>query len=197
MASERAAIYRRSALQRYLSNQQKIVFLRLVQPRLFPYFWALLFGLVALGYLAWRTQSPVTVDGVGIVVGVEGRRDAGPLDLLLLFPPQRQGALAPRQRVYFQLAGEGAPLTGRIESVEPQVLGPDAIRARFSLSASLGATIDGPAAVASARVSPGRSGLPSGAFDGVRQPVRVEVGTASLLSLLPGTDRLAGGRETR
>lgn len=185
MEEERTSIYRRKALRRYLQNQQKIVFLRLVQPKLFRYFWLLLVGLAVVATIAWRTRVPVTIDGVGLVAGLRDSQPARSADLVLLFPPSRLERIRPKQRVLVR-NGEAAPtLFGRIEDVEPQVMSPDAIRERFALSGALAAGITGPAAVATARTQAELGGLPAAAFSGARSPVELEVGSRNLLSLVP------------
>ena len=185
---KKTTIFREKALRLYLKNQQKIVFLRLVQPRLFPYFWALAAGLLILVLIAWSTRVPVTVSGFGLVTGRAARAR-----VILLLPPDSLGQLRPEQRVLVRNGTAEPVLRGRIASVAPAVLSPQAIRARFALSGAPAGFVTGPAAVAVAEVEADDGGLPVATFAGSRCPIDVEVGSRRVLSLLPGLGSIFTG----
>lgn len=193
MTDEKKAIFREKALRLYLKNQQKMVFLRLVQPRLFPYFWALVAGLFALAALAWSARIPVTVSGFGLVPGPHGASGQRAVAAILLLPPASLGQLRPAQRVLVRADTASPVLVGRIASVAPVVLSPHAIRARFALSGALAGFVKMPAAVAVAQVETEAGGLPVDILAGSRFPIDVEVGSRRVLSLLTGLDSLFAG----
>jgi hypothetical protein len=182
--NERRTIFRERALDRYLQNQQRIVFLRLVQPRLLRYAWVLLACLALLVGLAWRTRVPVLANGTGLVIAASG---AGPeARIVLLLPPDRLPQLKSEQRVILRDA-EGRPaLIGRIEGVEPEILSPSALRRRFDLDGAQASISRGPAAVALARIEPQAGRLPLAAYVGSSAPVEIQTGTRQLLGLIPG-----------
>jgi hypothetical protein len=194
MSDEKKTVFRDKALRLYLKNQQRIVFLRLAQPRLFPYFWGLLGGLAVVAGLAWSTRVPVTVTGVGLVTGRDGAPGTEPGALILLLPPDSLGQLRPQQRVLVRDRKAEPVLVGRIAKVEPAVLSPDVIRARFALDGALAGFVTGPAAVAVARVEAETGGLPAATYSGGSSPIDIEIGSRRVLSLIPGLGSLFEAR---
>jgi hypothetical protein len=189
-AAEQKVVFREKAHRLYLQNQQKLVFLKLARPQLFPYFWLLL-GLLGLLFLvAWNTRVPVICHGLGLVVA----RDGGArLELLSLLPPDSLARLRPDQQLLVRGAGDRRPplFALRIAKVEPAVLSPDAIRREYLLDGALGGQVLAPAAVALAPV--GEEGAAAiGRYAGSSLPVEIEVGSQRVLGLVPGLRFLAG-----
>jgi hypothetical protein len=191
MKPERVVVFREKSYRRYLENQQKIVLLKLVQPKLFPYFWGLLALLALLTGLAWSAEVPATIGGTGLVT-----RSASSLPqraewvVLAMLPPASLGQLRPGRKVLVELGDTRPALTARISKVEPAVLSPDAIRRRFRLQDILAGLLTGPAAVAIAQVDATTGQLRLAGHDGGRCRVVVEIASRRILNLVPGVSSL-------
>jgi len=184
---QKKTVFRERALRLYQQNRQKIVLLRLVQPRFFLFLWAILGGLALLAGLAWSARVPVTQSGVGLVLergeALPGRSQYIVLSLL---PPDSAGQLKPDQRVVVRYDNSRSALLARIDTVEPNVLSPDAIRSRFALTGALAELVREPAAVAVARVEAETGGLSTAAYSGRSFRIDVEIASRRVLNLMPG-----------
>jgi hypothetical protein len=186
---QNTVIFREKALRLYHQNQQKIILLRLVRPRLFAYIWGLLACMALLAGLAWSAHVPVTISGVGLVTELDGSLQPG-MAVLSLLPPESLKQLGLEQRVLVRGRDAKTQLVARIIRIEPQVLSPDAIRRRFGLSGALAGAVDSPAAVAVARIEAGPAGLDPALYAGSQSRIDVEIGSRRVLSVLPGLGSL-------
>ena len=192
MKPEPKSIFREKARQLYLQHKQKLVVLRLVQPKLFPYFWVFLALLLVLAFLAWNTQVPVLYSGLGLVLEEAG---GGRMKILALLPPETQARIAPGQQLTVRGRGKHqAPLLVlEIQSVEPGILSPDAIRRNFSLDPALGGQIEGPAVVALSPIdTAAQQRTDFHRYLGSAMSIEVQVGTRRVLGLAPGLRTLMG-----
>lgn len=192
MKPEQKSIFREKARQLYLQHKQKLVVLRLVQPKLFPYFWAFLALLLALAFLAWNTQVPVLYSGLGFVLE---EAEGGRMKILALLPPETQARIAPGQPLTVRERGKRQTplLVLEIQRVEAEILSPDAIRRTFSLDPALGGQIEGPAVVASSPVdAAAQQRVDFHRYAGSTMSVEVQVGTRRVLGLVPGLRTLMG-----
>lgn len=182
-ASNRS-IFRAKAIQHYTRAREEVVLPRLLKPRVFLFLWGILGLLGVVGVLAWMTHVPVFVSGSGVVV--EGRR--GPQGrtteayLAVLLPEDRLSRLAVGQRVFVRVETAGGRWLSAIAAVEADVQSPVTLQRRFGLS-----SVERPSAVVFAPFEPSEAGdRPSAAqYLGSVFEVDVEVGSRSLLSLLP------------
>lgn len=106
--------------------------------------------------------------------------------ILSLLPPDSAGQLKPDQRVLLRGDDSRSVLLARINSVEPGVLSPAAIRSRYALTGALAGLVREPAAVAVARVDGETGGLKMAVYSGGSYRIDVEVESRRALSLMPG-----------
>lgn len=186
MKIESKVVFREKAQQLYLRNQQKLVVLKLAQPRLFPYFWVILAALALLVLAAWTARIPVSRQGLGLVLDPG---DASGLMVVSLLPAEDLASLRVDQPLILggQKAGRKPLLEAELSEVRPTVMSPAEIRASFGLDAALGSQVLEPRAVAVARIAAAQvSEAQLAPFTGSALPVEVEVGSRRVLSLIPG-----------
>ncbi|MDA8018365.1 MAG: hypothetical protein MPN21_13065 [Thermoanaerobaculia bacterium] len=180
---ERESIFREHAHRLYLENRQKIVVLRLVQPKLFPWIWLLLAGLAGLVGLTGVAEVPVTLGGAGLLV------ESGPGDwsLIVSLPSEGLDRVLPEQRLLVFDAQESSsfePLfVTRIDEVEPTLVSASALRQRFAIEPADPFLAGDPVVVAMARLG---EGAPLQPWQSRPLRVEVEVDHQRVLSLLPG-----------
>ncbi len=185
-------IFRPEAVRRYARRNDCAVYPRLLSPRVAPMLWVL-FGLaVVCGGLSRFARVPVYVSGGAVVVERAGQSGGGSEEAILaVFLPARDShRLRPGQRVFFGFGGEPAVLVGKVEAVEPQGYGAEAVRSRFALDGGAVRQVRGPTAVAFARAETAGAGSPRSAEVGEVGEARVEVGSRRALTLLPLAGRL-------
>src|SRR5579875_2977943 len=185
MTSLDRSIFRERALEKYMRRQELHVILRLVSPPMFLFLWTLLLlSLCAVG-LVCSIQMPVMVQGKGVVVQRKtGSANNGQeIVVLLLFPPDQQASLKIGQPATISVLSTNIVFHTTIESIEPGIMSPAAISTQINLQLPLTPTISGPAVVALARVQPMAQ---ASAYLGSQCEVQVQVGTESVLSMLPG-----------
>ncbi len=182
-------IFRESALNRYNERMEKIEL-----PRYATAPWAALGWLGVLLFLTvtgllLTVQLPEYAVGTGVVVdGAAVNQGAGlsTHDALVavFLPAEYATQVTAGQPVELTLptiapgAAEAVPT--RVRSVEPALLSPAEARARFGLDAAVGARLNGPVVVAVLDVA-----LPGGLWLGSVGEAQIELGSRSVLSLLP------------
>jgi hypothetical protein len=144
------------------------------------------FALCALltigGASTGSTRIPSYVSGSAIAVE-QGHSNVGALVVVLL-PPEALHRLRPGQKLRLQ-SGAGHALKPRpVVAVEPDLLGPVALRERFSLRAHCADSWQRPAAVATALLEPSEEGSGWVPDTGVLN-ARIEVGSRRAASLAP------------
>lgn len=173
-----------------MQRQDGHVVLRLVSPRMFLSLWLLLLLAVGGGVLTWTIQMPVMIQGKGLIVqrkAADGKtlREGS---VLLLFPPNQRASLKVGQPVSVTIPSAGIAFHSSIQTIEAGVMSPAEIGAQFDSQLPLAMTIAGPAVVAVAPVEP-MSALQT--YLGSQCQVQVQIGSRSVLSLLPGSSALS------
>jgi hypothetical protein len=185
MPVEGGAIFRQKALRAYLKNQQKVVLPRLSSPRIFPHYWALLALLFAGSLLAWSTRVTIHASGTGLVLPRHSTASSDKLVLAALLPPAELPRLRPGQKVLARMGSAREPFSGRVVSVEPEVMSPDAIRERFAATPLACEPALAPAALAIIEVERSPGDLPLGAYAGSLPRVEVAVDARRATSFVP------------
>lgn len=175
-------IYRADALRRYAEGRQQAVLPRFVRPRTFALLWALAALLAAGVGLACVARVPVFASGVAVLVGAQGR-EGETVEVVAFLPAESLSRLHAGQPMFVEAGGAGPRLRLRVAAVEPEVLSPDAARARFAAAPTT--ALVGPSAVAVARLEGARAALPARAYGGSVTRVEVEVGSRQVITLLP------------
>lgn len=190
MATPDRSIFRQRALDHYMQRQDGHVVLRLVSPHMFLSLWLLLLLAVSGGVLTWTIQMPVMIQGKGLIVqrkAADGKTSREG-SVLLLFPPDQRASLKVGQPVSVTIPSAGITFHSSIQTIEEGVMSPTEIGAQFDSQLPLAMTIVGPAVVAVAPVEP-MSALRT--YLGSQCQVQVQIGSRSVLSLVPGSGALS------
>lgn len=185
MATPDRSIFRQRALDTYMRGQEKHVVLRLVSPRMLLSLWMLLLLAIGGGVLVWSIREPVLVQGQGLVVQPNMMRGSKSSDIvvLLLFPPDQQANLKVGQSVSISIATANITFNSTIQTLEEGTMSPAEISNQISSQPNLAQTISGPSVVALAPVEP----MPQAkTYLGSQCQVKVQIGSRSAISLLPG-----------
>jgi hypothetical protein len=180
----RRQFFRKEALEHYARSREKDILPRSVAPPVFIFFWVLLGLLLAAAVLAWQVQVPVYADASGFI-GQNGQTSALPGDettAVLFVPANAAAALHAGQSITVQVALTGQTFSGTIATVGSSVLTPDEARQQYALTGDLALVIRQPSVVVTLNLG---SALPPGVFAGSSIIAQVQVGTQSLISLLP------------
>lgn len=190
MATTDRSIFRQRAIDKYMQRQEGHVVLRLVSPRVFLSLWLLLLLAIGGSILTWSIQTPVVIQGKGLVVQpktVQGKNAQG-IYVLLLFPPDQQAKLKVRQPVTISITTANITFHSTIQTLETGVMSPEDISTQFNSHLPLVLTIAGPAVVAIAPVEPMSLAQ---TYLGSQCQVQVQIGSRSALTLLPGYNYLS------
>ena len=185
-------VFRAEALRRHSQGYDRAVLPRLIRPRTFLFLW-MLFVLAGVGASAtWFVQVPVYAAGQAVVV--EGRRTAlsDGIAVVTFVPPEHLADLRREQTLYLDMGSTNGPVRQSIAWVEPSLMSPDEVRARFGLSPSAASAITQPVAVVLTRLEGIPAGFLPNSYLGSVYPARVEVGTRRVVSLAPVVGRLFG-----
>ena len=98
--------------------------------------------------------------------------------------------LRPGLPVRLQIGSTGPQVASTITTVEPGIVSPNEARDRYALGGIASAVITQPSVVVTARLGPS---IPAQAYAGSIVSAQVQMGTRSVLSLLPGLGSLSGG----
>lgn len=182
-------IFRESALNRYNERLEKIELPRYATAPWAALGWLGVLLLLTVTGLLLSVQLPETVIGTGIVVegaavGQVGDPGTHEAMVAVFLPAEYAARLSAGQPVELTLPaltpGSAEVVGTRVRAVEPVLLSPAEARARFGLDAATGARLNGPVAVAVLDVA-----LPGGLWLGSVGQAQVELGSRSVLSLLP------------
>lgn len=186
MSVKNRAIFRESAVQRYVQRRDKDVLPRLLRPPVFVFLWILLgLGLLA-GGVTWSVRIPIYAVAPGVILPGEA---AGQLETLLFVPADQQSTIRPGQPVQVQIGTSGPRLQLVITSVTPQALSPAQIRARYALDNVLGLVASQQAVVAVVTI---QANAALQGYAGSLVNAEIQIGTRSPLSLFPILDHLTG-----
>lgn len=174
------AIFRESAVAAYRRGSNRDTVPRVTSWPVVAVAWFFLGALVVGALLAWSVRVPIYVAGSGVILGdsVDGRTAAA-----LFLPLDQSSRLSVGQPVHAQIGSSGIYVAGSIDTIEPDIIGPDAARTRYRIDAGSD-VITEPSKVAVVRLD---ATLPPTVYAGSRLSAQVEVGAQRLLTLLSGS----------
>ncbi len=192
MTASKRTIFRHKALQQYEQSRNKTVLPRYVSPPVFVCLWILLGLLIIAGVAAWLGQVPTYVAGSGVVLDPGSTTQQGGNEgVAVVFVPATPSlTLRPGLPVQLQIGSTGPQVASTITTVEPGIVSPNEARDRYALGGVASAVITQPSVVVTARLGPS---IPAQVYAGSIVSAQVQVGTRSVLSLLPGLGSLSGG----
>lgn len=192
MTASKRTIFRHKALQQYEQSRNKTVLPRYVSPPIFVCLWILLGLLIIAGVAAWLGQVPTYVAGSGVVLdpGSTTQQGGNEAVAVVFVPATASLTLRPGLPVQLQIGSTGPQVASTITTVEPGIVSPNEARDRYALGGVASAVITQPSVVVTARLGPS---IPAQAYAGSIVSAQVQVGTRSVLSLLPGLGSLSGG----
>ena len=192
MTASKRTIFRHKALQQYEQSRNKTVLPRYVSPPIFVCLWILLGLLIIARVAAWLGQVPTYVARSGVVLDPGSTTQQGGNEgVAVVFVPATPSlTLRPGLPVQLQIGSTGPQLTTTIATVEPGMVSPNEARDRYALGGVASAVITQPSVVVTARLGPS---IPAQVYAGSIVSAQVQVGTRSVLSLLPGLGSLSGG----
>jgi hypothetical protein len=174
------AHYRPEALAHHRRGEEAVKLPSFVSRRHLLALWAALACLAGLIAFAVLTRVPAYLSAPAVVVA-PARQD-GPERVLALFPPEARAGLRPGARLRIELPSLPARVL-RVRAVEPRVLAPREVVARFGLTGAAAAAVTGPSVAAAADLRPPR-GVAARAFRGTAGDAKLRVGTERLISLV-------------
>lgn len=186
MNSLHRSIFRDEAYKRYLQKQKQSTVLRLATPPVWAFAWLLLLFFLGSALLAWRIQVPVFVGGRGIVMQ-EHSTHGETIVAVLFVPADQQKQIHPGQPADIRVGPKAIPLWGVVASLEPRAMSPLDIRTRFQLQGESASMVTEPSVAAILRLD---ATLSANLYAGSTFSASVQVGSQSVLSLLPGLSQL-------
>ena len=186
------AMFRNKALQYYAQSREKDVLPRFVAPPVFLFLWVLLGLLLVATLLAWLGQVPTYVAGSGVVLnqGVKTQPGGNEAVAVVFLPATPSLNVRAGLPVQVQIGTTGPQLTSTIDAVQPGVISPSDARKRYALTGDLAQVITQPSVVVTCRLGVTVS---TQRYAGSLVGAQVQVGTRSVLSLLPVIGPLLGG----
>jgi hypothetical protein len=178
-------IFRESAVRRYNERLERVELPRYATMPWTRLAWAVGGLMLLLAALLSATRLPFFAVGPGVVIHNDATDGTA---VAALLPAEYAAQLRLGQTAQLSLMADSAPedaLSATVTAVEPMPLSPAAVRARYGLDAATGALVEGPVAVVLLSFN-----LPADQWEGSVADVRIEVGSRSVLSLVPGLDRL-------
>jgi hypothetical protein len=185
MATVDRSIFRKRAVEKYMQRQEMHTILRLVSPRMFVFLWLMLLLAVGAGALVWSIQEPIQIQGKGVVVQPKAANGkvGQAIVVLILLPPDQQANFKVGQPVTVTIASSNITFNSTIQNVEGGVMSPAAVTTQLNLPVQLTQTLSGPSVVAVAAVEPMALAK---TYLGSQCQAQVQIGTQSVLSILPG-----------
>jgi hypothetical protein len=192
MAASKRTIFRHKALPHYEQSRNKAVLPRYVSPPVFVFLWVLLGLLAIAGVAAWLGRVPTYVAASGIILepGSTTQQGSAEAVAVIFVPASPSLTLRPGLPVQLQIGSTGPQLATTIATVAPGVVSPSEARAQYALGGMAAAVITQPSIVVTARLG---TGISTQVYGGSIVNAQVQVGTQSVLSLLPGLGSLFGG----
>lgn len=180
----RRQIFRPQALEQYARSREKTVLPRPVAPPVFLLFWILLLLLLAAILLAWQVQVPTYAAASGFIASKEQATTLpnGETTVILFVPTHPSPTVQAGQALTVQVTLTHQTFPATITTVGSDVLTPDEARQQYALTGDLALVITQPSVVLTLTLGPT---LPQGVFPGSSLMAQVQVGTRSILSLLP------------
>ena len=182
----RRKLFRTQALQHYAQNKQKDVLPSFVAPPVFLFLWILLLLSVVAVAFAWQERIPTYVQSTGVILEQQGE----PATVLLFVPISSGANIRSGQTVSLQANTTGQQFTARVTSVDADAITPDAARAQYQLTGDTLFMITQPSLVVHLAITGQQA---TQAFDRLSVTGLIQVGSRSLLSLLPDLVKNAFG----
>jgi hypothetical protein len=188
------SIFRSKAVEQYRQSREKDILPRFVAPPVFLALWVLL-GLLLAGVMtAWLGQMPTYVAGTGVVLNASAPagEHTGQQSIALIFIPTNPGQplrIVPGMPVSLQVSSQGQTINANIDSIEPGVISPGDAQRRYALGSDCTQIISEPSIAVIARLA---STFPVQTYTGSSLTARVQIGSQSVLSLLPGLGPFIG-----
>ncbi len=188
MAISKRPIYRSKALQAYAQQRQKTVLPRFVAPPVFLLCWILLALLASATIVAWLAKVPSYMSASGVVLaGQSGNAEA----VAVIFVPAGSATTVHAgQAIQIQIGTTGPQLSSIVAAVDPALISPQAARQQYGLSDATAQTITQPSYVVTIPLGPH---IPVQTYAGSLVHAQIQVGTRSVLSLLPVLNQFIGG----
>ena len=190
MPAPERSIFRESAIKKYLQKQEQGILLRVASPPIVLFFWVALLFLLGAGGLAWSIQVPISVRGQGVVLeqGVAGQGESSVV-AVFFFSLDHQADLHVGQPATVIISSTASNLHGTIENVETSAISPNEARSRFNLQGGLAQVITGPSITVTISIG---SVASMSIYAGSLCDAQIQVGSRSVLSLLPGFSHIFG-----
>jgi hypothetical protein len=192
MPSERQ-IFRERALQQYLKKREKEVIPRILSPSLFTCLWIVFSLLLLVALFALMGQLPKYSSSSGVILtqreGHMGQSDD--LVILAFLPVTNPMPFHVGQHVLVQTGIDERRFTGTIQRIEGRIRSPADIQKSYLRKHNVSLDIVRPSLVAEVRLE--KSLRLSPYDEGSVVTLQVNVGSQSVLSLLPGIGSLLGG----
>lgn len=187
MPTHQRPVFRESALKAYIQNQERNILPRFVAPPTFRLLWIALFFFLLMACLAWSIRVPRFIDETGLIVrGAQAKE----LLVLIICSPAQRPSLHTGQPIQLQIGQESTMSQQTVIKTPPVVLTPEQLKQRFHLDTAAASFVTGPAVVLVVALN--HSVLPSTPAIDSRVQARIQIGTRSVLALLPGLTSLAG-----
>lgn len=185
--SRKRPLFRETALQQYMRNQEKDVLPRIITPPVFLCGWILLGLFILSGVIAWSQSIPVFASGSAFVLPTGEKNSDDPTTILLLLPADTAEQIQTGEHCHIRVRSVEPYLPCTITSVQPGLQSPETVLARYQLD---DIQLARPMLVAEAKLE---TALPEDIHPEDRLKAQVQIGTQRLLTLLPGFDSLPGG----
>ena len=187
MSASQHPIFRENAIKAYMRGRDKDVLPRFVAPPTFLFFWMLLLLLLFIGGLVWNIRLPIYLSGAGFVVTSTRPAQA---QVVVFFTPAQLPQLHANQPIQIHIGQHGPTIQSTVTTVEPVPLSPEQARQRFHLDGAAAALLTEPSVALLIALS--NSAISPTLYTGSLVQAQVEIGTHSVLSLIPGMQNLIG-----
>jgi len=184
MVAPEQSIFRAKAIKRYQQRQEQGIMLRVSCPSALIFFWVFLFVLVGMIGFTWSIQVPVQIQGQGVII-----RQGTMVAAILFFSPEQQASLRVGETAAVSIGSSQLKVSGSVERVDSTIISPDEARSRFNLQGGLAQVITGPSITV---VIPIGTSASAQIYAGSLCRARLQVGSQSVLSFLPGLHHLLG-----
>ena len=188
MAISKRPIYRSQALQAYAQQRQKTVLPRFVAPPVFLLCWVLLALLAGATIVAWLAKVPSYMSASGIVLAGQGGNAEAVA--VIFVPAGSTNSIHTGQAVQVQIGTSGPQFSSVVAAVDSTVISPQAARQQYDLTNATAQIITQPSYVVTIRLGPG---IPAQTYAGSLVHSQIQIGTRSVLSLLPVINQFIGG----
>jgi hypothetical protein len=175
----RRKLFRTQALKHYAQNRQKDILPGFVTPPVFLCLWLLLLLIGAAAFFAWQERVPTSIQALGVVLA----QPHEPATALLFVPSDSSTSIAVGQQLTFQVNATGQQFQASVTSVDSGPVTPQEARARYALTGDAQFVVTQPSMVVHLAFTPQQA---SQVADHLSITAQIQVGSRSLLSMLPG-----------